>query len=309
MSSSNLSNTYGIIIIDESGNISKRIKNISNDKRYNFYIAKSKEDALTHLKQKNYEIVITETKTPIIDDYEVIKFIKDSQSDSCIIVTSNYSSVHEALKTLKSGAFGFIPQPFDEDTIRLVLNKAVERQELFKERNHFRELSMLDGLTSVFNRRFFQEIISTELSRSGRFKHHLSLILIDIDNFKHFNDTYGHVVGDKILKEFSDLLVKNVRTIDYVCRYGGDEFTIVLPETNKEGTFNLARRLKNSMMQNKFITDDKIETHLSISIGISTFPQDADKKDSLIEKADKALYDAKKLGKGQICFFQDHTGK
>ncbi|MBI4652532.1 diguanylate cyclase [Candidatus Desantisbacteria bacterium] len=299
----------GIIVLDEDGHLYRQVKKTLSNDKFNISIAKNFNEAKKLLKNKYCEIIINEAKKPGIDDIEIIKHIKEKHSDYCIIVTSGYNSIDDALNTLKAGAYDFIPKPFDNETIRIILNKAIERQTLLKERNKFLELSRIDGLTEIFNQRHFNEILSVELNRSGRFKHHLSLLLIDIDDFKLINDSYGHLTGDKILKKFSKILLENVRTIDFVCRYGGDEFAIVLPETSKEGAYNLSRRLRGSISKNNFDVVKEKGINFQSCIGISTFPQDGKTKEELFEKADRALYDAKKLGKGHICFFSHDENK
>ncbi len=294
-----------ILIITENGDIFKYTREILDNEKFITTIVKNADEALGKIKKEQFEIIVMEVKTPGVDDFEVVKYVKESQSENCLIITAGYSSIQDALKTLKAGAYDFISKPFDEDTTKIILNKVVERQSLYKERNHFRELSTIDSLTEVFNRRYFQELISNEFSRSMRFKHDLSLILVDIDNFKYFNDAYGHLIGDKILKGFVKILLESVRKIDYVCRFGGDEFIIVLPETGKEGAYNLARRLQSSILKTVIHIDNKVEAKLAISIGISTYPHDASNNEQLVEKADHALYDVKKMGKGQIGFFAD----
>ncbi|MBI5206685.1 MAG: diguanylate cyclase [Candidatus Firestonebacteria bacterium] len=297
----------GIMVIEKNKNILDHVSNVFKNSNFKIHFAKNREEALEMLKTNPCEIIIMEVKSPGFDDYEVIKYVKDFSTDSCVIVTSGYRTLSEALNTLKAGAYDFIPVSFDEETIKIILNKAVERQSLYKERDHFLKLSMVDSLTEVFNQRHFHNILSIEFRRSHRFNHPLSLIMVDIDNFKSVNDSHGHLIGDKVLKEFAQSLVQNVRSIDYVCRYGGDEFTIILPETTKEGAYNLAKRLKFSVMKNKYHISSKLDISISLSMGVSAFPEDVKSDDQLLKKSDEALYDAKKLGKNRICLFSSET--
>lgn len=174
---------------------------------------------------------------------------------------------------------------------------AIEMERLSKERDKYKRLSNRDGLTGLFNYRHFHELLRDEINRCKRYRREFSLLMIDIDDFKSFNDTYGHLEGDTILKKVSKFFSQNVRDIDSVYRYGGEEFTIILPETTREGAFTLAHRL-HSLVHTAY----KIKP--TISIGVTCYPDDAKEKNELIRKTDLALYEAKKLGKNQVCIFK-----
>jgi diguanylate cyclase (GGDEF)-like protein len=127
--------------------------------------------------------------------------------------------------------------------------------------------------------------------------------MLDIDNFKHYNDTLGHPMGDKVLQEFGRIIKENIRKNDWACRYGGEEFAIILPNTNKEETFKFAERLRLKIEQYKFPQEEiQPQQKITASIGIATFPDDASNKDELIYKADMAMLEAKKRGKN--CTYQ-----
>jgi len=133
----------------------------------------------------------------------------------------------------------------------------------------------------------------------------LALLMIDIDFFKSLNDTYGHHVGDQVLRDVSSILMKDMREIDTVARYGGEEFVIILPETTSAGAHQVAQRLRRSVEQAKFFagSPDKVE-RLSISIGVALFDQDAQFKQELIEASDSALYEAKSQGRNRVILFE-----
>ncbi len=149
---------------------------------------------------------------------------------------------------------------------------------------------------------YFQLMLQEEIDRSRALNMPLSLMMIDIDYFKNYNDHLGHQRGDYILSEMSKLLLGYSRKMDYVCRYGGEEFAIILPQTQKEGAYLIAERLRELIDQHKF-ADEQIQPSqsLTVSIGLSCFPNDAETKSELILAADKALYEAKKTGKNKTC--------
>ncbi len=161
-------------------------------------------------------------------------------------------------------------------------------------------LATTDGLTELYNHRYFQEQIRMQVEQAKRYSSHFSLIIIDIDFFKKFNDTFGHQSGDAVLRQVAQTLRKNVRATDIVCRYGGEEMSIILPNTKKEEAFSTAQKICNRVASKKFkLTGDK-ETHVTISLGVATFPYDGDSATAIIEAADKRLYTAKNNGRNQV---------
>lgn len=165
------------------------------------------------------------------------------------------------------------------------------------------ELAITDGLTGVYVRRYFLERFNEELKRSQRYDFNFAFLMIDIDNFKKRNDTYGHLVGDVILKEIARILKESVREIDLVSRYGGEEFSILLPETDRTGAKLVAERIRERISANVFKAYDE-KLNLTVSIGVSVYPEDTDDWKELIEHADAALYVAKRSGKNVVCEYK-----
>lgn len=158
-----------------------------------------------------------------------------------------------------------------------------------------------DGLTNVWNYRYFKMRIAEEMERAKRYERYLSLVIIDVDHFKEFNDQYGHQKGDMVLKGVTKVLRATKRTSDVLARYGGDEFVVILPETDKEGAKSLVERSVENLQKVKFpfLNNDKV----TISAGLATFPNDADTEKQLLEIADKALYKAKGAGRNQFFYY------
>lgn len=163
----------------------------------------------------------------------------------------------------------------------------------------------LDGLTGIFNRKGFIDLLYQEIERSRRYNHFLSLLMIDLDFFKEVNDTYGHPAGDSVLKAASDIIQKQLRKMDTIGRYGGDEFIVLLPETNIEQAYKLAKRIHRSVSDSTIRLDPEASIDFTISVGLSSFPHDADSSEALISLADQALYAAKKKGRNRV--FYPHT--
>jgi diguanylate cyclase (GGDEF)-like protein len=165
-------------------------------------------------------------------------------------------------------------------------------------------LSNTDRLTGLWNYGYFQHQLSEEVKRANRFNRHLSLLMIDIDHFKKYNDTLGHMAGARLLKEIADILKSSCREVDLVARYGGEEFAIILPETYKEKAYSSAERIRKLTAAHPcHYQDGQPSKRITISIGVSSFPQDSSNKEELISCADKALYVAKETGRNRVCMF------
>lgn len=165
--------------------------------------------------------------------------------------------------------------------------------------------AITDPLTNLFNYRYFIQQLSREVSRDKRHRSHFSLILIDIDFFKKFNDTFGHQAGDTILRRLSKSLIKNTRTSDIVARYGGEEFAIICPELNQQEAYFVAEKLRQIIAKIDFFPGKETpDSKLTISLGVATFPEDGETAYRLIKSADNALYQAKQEGRNKTCVFK-----
>ena len=163
-----------------------------------------------------------------------------------------------------------------------------------------RELTIKDDLTDAYNRRFFETYLEEEIQKAKKFQNNLSIIFLDVDNLKEVNEKHGHLMGSKVLQEIAHRIILAVRGIDKVVRYGGDEFCIILPETDANGAFLVAERIKNTIAAKPFLVTESLETYLTASFGIASFPTHASSKEELIRKADKAMFDVKTLRKNGI---------
>ena len=200
-------------------------------------------------------------------------------------VKMNIKSLHEIEELLNSF-----------NIMSLKLNESYKRLET---------LSIIDKLTGLYNRRYFDEALEREVLRARRFKHHLNLMFIDIDKFKHFNDTYGHTEGDAVLQCLGWLIKEQVRNeIDIACWYGGEEFTVILPETTRISAVTIANRILQNFSGVKFHIATKEElVQKTISIGVAELEYKGEAK-ALLVHADMAMYEAKKLGGNRVCDYR-----
>ena len=169
-----------------------------------------------------------------------------------------------------------------------------------------RKMAFTDGLTGLYNHRHFQEQMEREISRAGRYDESFSLLMLDIDDFKKLNDAHGHVFGDKVLKKLSEILKSSIRDSDTAARYGGEEFAVILPKVERQHAFVMAQRIRKQIKA-KTAGMMRGKGSLTVSLGISSYPADAKARLELIRKADKALYEAKRLGKDRVVDYRELT--
>lgn len=185
-------------------------------------------------------------------------------------------------------------------TLAYQASVAIENAKLYEE---VQQLAITDGLTGLLNHKEFQRRLDENIEGSKRYRYPVSLLMIDIDHFKHFNDTYGHQVGDQVLKTVGDIIKAHVRVVDVCARYGGEEFAVILREADIPPAVVLSERIRSAIYAYPF-KHDGIRSQLSVSIGVASFPQDANNAEDLIKKADKALYIAKRAGRNKVCCYK-----
>jgi len=199
-------------------------------------------------------------------------------------------------------AFENLPKADFEKAVLLSMQFALEIKKVLLYETVER-LSVTDSLTGLYVRRYFFERFGEEVERSRSYALSFAFLMIDIDDFKRCNDTYGHLVGDVVLKNVARIMKEHVREIDLVARYGGEEFALVLPETTLEGARHAAERIRKTIAEHIFKAyDEKVQ--VTISAGIAMYPGDADDVAELVERADKALYKAKRSGKNVVCIYK-----
>jgi len=244
--------------------------------------------------------------------------VNDIEKDSRIAThnrprfrTKSFISIPLALKgqtigvlNLSDKANGAIYTEGDMELLRPFIDHAtalVNRARSLDRADFFERLSVTDPLTELFNRRFLERRMEEELSRGRRHDQQLTVMMIDLDNFKIYNDKNGHVAGDKALQKAARIVQSSVRDIDVVTRYGGEEFCILLPNTTKKESLFVADRIRRGIEKESFAGEESLPLgRLTASIGIGSFPEDGDIADELIKSADKALYQAKDSGRNRV---------
>lgn len=296
-----------LLIVDDEEIMREFLNEVLKEEGYAIDLAVSGKDALRQMNDSEYDIVLTDVVMPELDGLGVVAATKDLPYDPSVIVMTGYASMETAVESMKLGAADYITKPFNIDQIRIIVRNAVEERALkarAAEGEFYKELSRKDGLTELYNHRFFHQLLETEVSRGERYDRVVSLLMIDIDDFKSYNDSHGHPAGDVALRRLAQLLKQGSRSCDFVARYGGEEFAIIVPEVSADSARRMAERLLKLIDESEFDGEDvMLGGRLTISVGIATFPLQASSKSELVEHADQALYRAKGLGKNRVVVF------
>jgi diguanylate cyclase (GGDEF)-like protein len=251
------------------------------------------------------DLILLDVMMPEMNGYEVCRRLKadpDTAPIPVIFVTSLTDEEDEE-KGLKLGAVDYITKPFRS---AIVMARIENHLKLKSYQDLLRRQSNLDGLTGLPNRRAFDELLGQEWRRGARLQSPLSLILLDIDHFKQYNDHYGHIAGDECLREVGKELATVGRSIDFLGRYGGEEFVCILPHTDSTGAVKVAEKLQAAINQLNIAHDhSSAADHVTISLGVATALPDADVSvEQLVDKADKMLYQAKGKGRNRVMSVQ-----
>ena len=300
-----------ILVVDDEEIMRAFLKEVLSDEGYVVELAVSGRDAVEKMEQQQYDIIITDIVMPELDGLGVVAAAKDLPYDVDVVVMTGYASMETAVESMKLGATDYITKPFNIDQIRIIVSNAIKERALKRqaaEGEFYKELSRKDGLTNLYNHRFFHQLLETEVSRALRYNRVVSLLMIDIDNFKRFNDSHGHPAGDVALKQLARLLEKGSRSCDFVARYGGEEFAVIAPEAAPDAARRMAERLREMIADAHFEGEEAMPGgSLAISIGVATVPMQAQDKCELVERADQALYRAKALGRNRVVVYGDES--
>ncbi len=294
-----------VLIVDDELDTLSVLEEFLKEQKFKVISTDDPNKAISLIEKEEVELVIADLKMPKMDGIALTKEILAYNSDIPVIIMTAYASIESAIESIKAGATDFITKPFKFNHTLFVVNKALERRaltQLAKKSIYYKKLSQTDELTGLFNLRSFRSVLEEHLNEHSQLGKGLSLMMIDIDDFKKVNDTFGHQSGDKVLSDISGILSKSVRGCDFLARYGGEEFTVVLPETGKRAALKVGHRILEEIEKFRFKSkNDKYIGLITITIGLATFPRDGLSTQSLIENADRAMYKGKRIGKNRIC--------
>ena len=273
---------------------------------YTVITAKSGSEALEQVYNDRPDLILLDIVMPGMDGFEVMTRLKDSDATRSIpvIVVSGLTNEEDEERGFMLGAVDYITKPFKKS---IVIARIKTHLKIVEQMRLIEQISLVDDLTRIPNRRNFDKCLKTEWKRAVREKTPLGLLMVDVDHFKSFNDTYGHRQGDETLKTVALTLSSMLRRpADIAARWGGEEFTVLLPNTGQAGTVHVAEQIRTKIedtrIRNISDSDDNSPLSVTVSIGAASItPSSEDTIECFIEQADKAMYNAKKTGRNKVC--------
>ncbi len=288
-----------LLYVEDEEGIREQLSKFLNYYSSKLYVAKDGVEGVELFKQHSPDIVVSDIKMPNMDGIEMAKAIKNINPKQHIIFITAHSESSYFIDAIDMQVDGYILKPINLDKLEEKLENIKEQINLkkyyIKHQKELKEKAYTDELTKVYNRAYFQERLDKEVLKCKTDKTSFSFIILDIDNFKNFNDSYGHQMGDEILKDLAITIKQNVREADVFVRWGGEEFVCMLPDTSIQNAKSLAEFLRKIVEEHIF----KEELRVTCSFGVAEFNAN-DTEESILNRADKALYKAKENGRNRV---------
>lgn len=289
-----------ILIVEDDSGVRDMVSDFLTNRGFEVISSPTGEEGLMIATTEKPDVILVDILLPGIDGIELIRRLRNQPGTKLIpiLVLTAVSNLETKVSVFDAGGDGLLIKPFDLQELNVRIQRALQVS------RGFMELTYLDGLTGVYNRRFFDDRLIVEINRAKRYNNPLSLAIFDIDFFKKFNDTYGHRAGDFVLSALAQFVKKQLRSQDIVCRYGGEEFVVIMPMTKGYDAAMVLSRLRSDLQNRYFYSEfDNRDFNILISVGVAEFPSDAQDQDSLIRAADEALYEAKHTGRNRVVMF------
>jgi diguanylate cyclase (GGDEF)-like protein len=309
-----------VLVADDDLSIRSLLEEVLKDQGYEVVTAADGGEAWTKFAHQAFEVVLTDIRMPVLDGLDLLQRIRAKAPMTHVLMVTSHASVDSSVQALKEGAFDYLIKPFESlEQIATAVQRAAdsitamrEREMLeatLKRRNKelgqlnkfFHDLAVRDGLTGLYNHRFVQDAMNTEFERAQKGQHPLAVIVIDVDHFKHYNDTHGHMHGDYLLRSLAELLREGVRDSDIVARWGGEEFVVICPGCTPEAAHELAERLCRTIAEHPFDgRDAQPGGCVSVSAGVAALTAQTPDPAALLRAADAAVYEVKRSGRNGV---------
>lgn len=289
-----------ILVLDDEIEITKAI---ARDLRRHAIVktCTSPSEALDALREQEFSVIVSDLQMPEMDGLEFLKLCAEIQPDAQRLLLTAFADLASLETSINRAKLNqLMTKPWEPDDLQSAVETLYRANETLRENRELRRLALMDALTGVANHRYFWDRLEAEFSRAKRYGRPLALIMADVDNFKKFNDQFGHLRGDEVLRDVAQALEKGRRSTDLVARYGGEEFGVILPEVTRPMALDIARRHLETV---------KGDTQIGLSLGVATYPDDAASTTELVDRADKALLEAKARGKSQVVSALDLKAK
>jgi two-component system cell cycle response regulator len=287
-----------VLIVDDAPDTLEIIQKLLHYEGYDVRVASTGEEGVKKVEEENPEVVLMDINLPGIDGTEALRRIRTINPLQCVVMLTAFATVDNAIQALKEGASDFVKKPFENEHLIHIVNQCFEKHKTLKEKEDLEEevrrLSITDDLTGLYNHRHFFKTLEAELARLKRQKTSLSLMMFDLDNFKSYNDFYGHLEGDRVLKKIGEIVSHSIRSnVDSGYRYGGDEFAVLLIGASVEQAMTIAERIRSLIEESEF------RKKTTVSIGLCEYRGPLD-LEGFVKSADDAMYIAKHSGGNRI---------
>ena len=286
-----------ILVVDDVPDTVDIIQKLFKSEGHDVFTASTGEEGVRKATQIKPDVILLDINLPGIDGNMALRKIKKEDPDQSVVMLTAYATVDNAIQALKEGASDFIKKPFEMDHLVHIVNRCFEKSRILREKElleeEVRRLSITDDLTGLYNYRHFYKKLEEEIIRADRQKMPLSLMMFDVDNFKKYNDTRGHIEGDRVLEKIGGIVAQCIRQkVDSGYRYGGDEFAVLLIGVKTDRASEIAERIR-SLVERAKLGD------ITVSIGLAEYNSD-EELEHFVKLVDDAMYIAKGQGGNQI---------
>jgi two-component system cell cycle response regulator len=276
-----------VLVVDDEDIVREPISAMLRHLGFKVDTAKSGDEALEKFESDTYTFLLTDIRMPGIDGLELIRIVKREYPEVCAIAMTGYSKEYKYVETINAGATDFVNKPFGTEEIEAKFKRGIIERNIRQELNR---LSITDALTGLYNQRHFYDRLNEETARAERQSHELALILLDLNDFKQYNDKLGHQAGDQLLQKVGSVINSKMRqNVDSGYRYGGDEFAVMLIDADEDVAKMMSDRIKNGILE---------ECHITASSGFAVFKEGLN-TESLVGEADRRLYEDKARSKAK----------
>lgn len=295
-----------ILIVDDSITCAQFFKSVLEQEKHTVIISTDGKNVVDLVVKHNIDIVLLDIIMPEIDGYEILNILQstDSTQDVPIVTITSLTSALDVKKALDHGALDFIRKTSEPIEVIARVHSALR---LKRKQDLIKHNAQRDPLTQLYNKQFLNETLERLISNKDKARHYkgIALLMIDCDYFKKINDRYGHTSGDMVLSSVANAMVKSVKSTDYVCRFGGEEFCVISPNTTSFQAYMIAERIRKNIEKIPFVFQGETVT-VTVSCGVSHADCNDDKSSlRLVNESDLALYKAKGNGRNQTMLFSE----
>lgn len=297
-----------ILLVEDDPKDAKLMRAYLKEPEYRLMLASRGDEALKMAEQRPFDLIILDVMLPDMNGFEICKRLKtgDITRHVPVIFTTSLGDVENRIHGVEVEGDGYLVKPVKRRELWAKIQVLVKKKRQWDDIRSIYESTVRsaigDALTGLYNYAYFKHFLDFEVKRSFRQNYKVALMMIDIDNFKNYNDTLGHLAGDLVLRELGRIVKSSIREVDLAARYGGEEFTVILPYNEDEKiTLVIAKRIQSAIASVKLPLGIDSVPQVTVSIGVAFCPLDTSNADDLIEKADIMLYHAKKTGKNKVC--------